>query len=97
VGDPAFDIGMLLAHMLLPAAAAGRADAATPALRRCFDAYAAAHGDGAPALAEALVYTGLELLRRTVGAARVAAVSDDEAGLRVIASGAALVRTGNLA
>ena len=96
VGDPAFDLGMLLAHALLPAAAAGRGAAARGTLGRCHEAYAAAHGAGAPALAEALVYSGLELLRRTVGAARVAAVADDAAGLRTIEAGLALVRTTSL-
>ena len=97
VGDPAFDIGMLLAHALIPAAAAGRAAAARPALARCWRDYADAHGAaGLPGQDAALRYAGLELLRRTAGAARVAAVADDEAGLRVIETGAALVRSGSL-
>jgi 5-methylthioribose kinase len=95
VGDPAFDIGMLLAHALLPAAAEGRAASARPALAHCWESYAGAHGAaGLPALADALRYAGLELLRRTVGAARVPAVADDEAGLRVIDAGLGLVREG---
>ena len=89
---------MLLAHALIPAAAAGRAASARPLLERCWRAYAEAHGGaGLPALAGALRYAGLELLRRTVGAARVAAVADDAAGLRVIELGVALVRDGSLA
>jgi 5-methylthioribose kinase len=92
-GDPAFDVGMLLAHALLPSAAAGRAASALPVLAACWSAYAAEHGAaGLPALADALRYAGLELLRRTVGAARVTAVASDEAGLRVIDVGAGLVR-----
>jgi len=98
VGDPAFDIGMLLAHALLPAAAAGRTATVRPTLGRCWQAYATAHAASElPDLAEALCYAGLELLRRTIGAARVAAVADDEAGLRVIDVGIDLVRTGSLA
>ena len=97
VGDPAFDIGMLLAHALLPAAAAGRAASAGPLLAHCWQAYAGAHGAaGLPDQADALRYAGLELLRRTIGAARVAAVADDAAGLRVIDAGLALVREGSL-
>jgi 5-methylthioribose kinase len=93
VGDPAFDAGMLLAHGLLPSAARGNAAAARTLLEGCWRAYAEAHGtDGLPALGDALRYAGLELLRRTVGAARVAAVADDEAGLRVVDVGARLVR-----
>ena len=98
LGDPAFDIGMLLAHALLPAAAAGRAAGARPLLEASWRAYAAAHGAGGlPALADALRYAGLELLRRTVGAARVADVAEDAAGLRVIEVGVALVRGSSLA
>jgi 5-methylthioribose kinase len=96
-GDPAFDIGMLLAHALLPAAAAGRAGSTRAGLARCWQAYAGAHGPaGLPREADALRYAGLELLRRSVGAARVAAVADDAAGLRVIEAGLALVRSGGL-
>jgi 5-methylthioribose kinase len=97
VGDPAFDLGMLLAHRLLPSAATGRSREAAPDLAACWDAYGAAHGEpGLPTLADALRYAGLELLRRTIGAARVAAVASDEAGLRVIDSGLALVRAPSL-
>jgi 5-methylthioribose kinase len=98
VGDPAFDIGMLLAHALLPATAAGRAASVRGTVSRCWQVYAAAHGAPAlPELTQVLSYAGLELLRRTIGAARVAAVADDEAGLRVIEVGIELVRTGSLA
>jgi 5-methylthioribose kinase len=97
VGDPAFDLGMLLAHRLLPSAAAGRSRAAAPDLAACWEAYRAAHGERElPALADALRYAGLELLRRSVGAARVAAVASDEAGLRAIEAGLALVRAPSL-
>jgi 5-methylthioribose kinase len=98
LGDPAFDIGMLLAHALLPAAAAARAASVRPTLEHCWQAYAGAHGAaGLPALADALRYAGLELLRRTIGAARVPAVADDDAGLRTIDAGVVLVREGSLA
>jgi len=97
VGDPAFDVGMLLAHRLLPAAAAGRASEAAPVLAACFSAYREAHGERALApLADALRYAGLELLRRTIGAARAPAVAGDEGGLRVIDAGLALVRRPSL-
>jgi 5-methylthioribose kinase len=97
VGDPAFDLGMLLAHRLLPAAAAGRSREAAPDLAACWDAYGAAHGErGLPTLADALRYAGLELLRRTIGAARVAAVASDAAGLGVIDAGLALARSPSL-
>jgi 5-methylthioribose kinase len=98
VGDPAFDVGMLLAHALLPAAAAGRAASAHAVLSQCWQAYVVAHGVAElPPLARALRYAGFELLRRTIGAARVAAVAGDAAGLRVIEAGLALVREGSFA
>jgi len=97
VGDPAFDVGTLLAHLLIAAAAAGRRAEARAAIGACWQAYAAAHGErGLASLTDALRYAGLELLRRTVGAARVAAVASDEAGLRVIDAGVALVGSGSL-
>jgi 5-methylthioribose kinase len=98
VGDPAFDLGMLLAHRLLPDAAAGRPGAAARTLAACWDAYRQTHGvEGAPALADALRYAGFELLRRTLGAARVPAVASDEAGLHTVAAGLALVRSPSFA
>jgi hypothetical protein len=88
---------MLLAHRLLPAAAAGRNGEAAPDLVACWDAYRAAHGEpDLPALEGALRYAGLELLRRTIGAARAPAVASDAAGLRVIEAGLALVRAPSL-
>jgi 5-methylthioribose kinase len=84
-GDPAFDLGTLLAHLALPAIARGDAASTEPLLRAAWRSYAEAAGT-AP-LADALRYAGLELTRRTIGAARVAAVASDEAGLRVLANG----------
>jgi 5-methylthioribose kinase len=84
VGDPAFDVGTLLAHLLLPALARGEPDRALPALGAAWDAYRGAHGGGAPPLAAAARDAGLELLRRTIGAARVAAVAEAPAALAVL-------------
>jgi 5-methylthioribose kinase len=92
LGDPAFDVGTLLAHLLLPAAARGALAPALPAAEAALEAYRAAHGPGAPALAEAARYAGLELLRRTIGAARVPAVEGDEAALAVLARAEAWIR-----
>ncbi len=91
VGDPAFDVGTLLAHLALPAIARGVERSARPLLARAWRSYAEAR-DGGPALAEAVRYAGLELIRRTIGAARAAAVTDDEAGLRALAVGTAWLR-----
>jgi 5-methylthioribose kinase len=97
VGDPAFDVGMLLAHLLIPAAATARPSQALPALGACWKAYCAAHGErGLPASADALRYAGLELVRRCIGAARVAAVASDASSLAVIDAGVTLLRGGSL-
>jgi 5-methylthioribose kinase len=85
VGDPAFDLGTLLAHLLLPAAALDALAPALPAAEAAWEAYRAAHGPGAPAFAEATRHAGLELLRRTIGAARLPAVGSSEAALAVLA------------
>jgi len=93
VGDPAFDIGMLLAHVLLAGVAHGESKPAQALAAALFDAYARAHGQGGcPELPDALRYAGIELLRRTLGAARVPAVERDAAGLRVVDAGVALLR-----
>ncbi len=75
VGDPAFDVGTLVAHLLLPSAAAGRSTAARPAVEAAWEAY----GVRPCAFEDVARYAGIEMLRRTVGAARVAAVASDEA------------------
>lgn len=84
-GDPAFDLGTLLAHALLPHAARGRAERAAPALAALWEAYAEAHGlEARIDFAEAALYAGIEVLRRTLGAARVAAVASEEASLAAV-------------
>jgi 5-methylthioribose kinase len=93
VGDPAFDLGILLAHVWIPALARGSARAADAAVRELWSAYAGAHGaTSLPPFADAARYAGIEMLRRTLGAARVPAVAPDAAGLAVVDAGLALVR-----
>ncbi len=85
VGDAAFDLGTLLAHLALPALARG--GDARELIARVRRAYAAERDCDGELLARAGRYAGFELIRRTIGAARVAAVASDEAGLRVLAQG----------
>jgi 5-methylthioribose kinase len=92
VGDPAFDLGTLCAHLVLPALARGELEQALPALEAAADAYARAHGPGAPPFADAARYAGLELLRRSAGAARVPAVLEPEPALAVLACGERWIR-----
>jgi 5-methylthioribose kinase len=84
VGDPAFDLGQLFAHLWLPAAARGEAARAEPALAGAWQAYQRASGCGAERRRDARRYAALEMLRRTLGAARVAAVDAPEASLAVL-------------
>jgi 5-methylthioribose kinase len=83
LGDPAFDVGTLVAHVELAALARGAdARASVAALWR---AYRDACGSAlAPPFAAAARYAGLEMMRRTIGAARVAAVESDDVALAAI-------------
>jgi len=93
VGDPAFDIGQLLAHLLLPAIARGEPASGRRAAELAWAAYASASAPSEDAsFAAAAVHAGIELLRRTLGAARVPAVERDEAGLAVVDAGLRLVQ-----
>ncbi len=92
-GDPAFDVGTLLAHLALPAAAQGTPEDSAPLLRAVWSAYRDERGTGAPAASDVLRYAGLELIRRTIGAARVRFVEEDDAGLAVLDLGLRWART----
>ncbi len=86
VGDPAFDVATLLAHLALPRVAAARPEDARGDLEAAWDAYANAfpEPEGGPGHAAAARLAGFEMLRRTIGAARVACVEPPEAALRVL-------------
>jgi 5-methylthioribose kinase len=92
VGDPAFDLGTLMAHLALPAVAAGEPRRSLPAVAAAWSAYRDAAGGAGAGFAEAARYAGLELLRRTLGAARAPAVSACEAALAVVERGERWVR-----
>jgi 5-methylthioribose kinase len=94
VGDPAFDLGQLVGHLLLPAGARGRPAAARPAVDAAWSVWSQATGQGAEARRAVGRYAGIELLRRTLGAARVPAVASDAASLRVVDAGLRLLRDG---
>jgi 5-methylthioribose kinase len=93
VGDPAFDVGVLLAHLIGPAVACGETAAVGGTVDAVWSSYAAAHGGaGLAEFADVARHAGIELLRRTLGAARVAWVASDAAALAVLEAGARLVR-----
>jgi len=93
VGDPAFDVGLLLAHVLLPAVARCELARAAATVAAAWNAYASAHGADAPPFADAARHAGIEVLRRTIGAARVAAVADTTAALAALDLACPLIRT----
>ena len=94
VGDPAFEIGTLIAHVLLPAAARGDLSHARPAVAALWAAYSAAHGDdGLAAFPAVARYAGFELMRRTLGAARVPATLEPAGALAVLDAAESWVRT----
>jgi 5-methylthioribose kinase len=96
VGDPAFDLGQLLAHLLLPAAARGEPETAADTLQTVWQAYRDEAGSAPSLLAHAALHAGIELLRRTIGAARVPAVQRDDAALAVLDEGVRLVHEARL-
>jgi 5-methylthioribose kinase len=93
LGDPAFDLGQLAGHLWLRALARGDPRTAAPAVSALWSAWSDSAGGEAQAslFSEALIYAGVEMLRRTLGAARVPEVSRDEVALRAIEAGRAWV------
>jgi len=85
VGDPAFDVGTLLAHVWLGRLAArGPVRAISPA-QSLWAGYTDALGTAMRVpFSDVARYAGLEMMRRTIGAARVAAVASAEASLAAI-------------
>jgi len=93
VGDPAFDLGVLVAHLRLPALARGAPGEADAPVRAAFAAWESRlAGRLAADFAAVARYAGIEMLRRTIGAARVAAVATPAAGLAVLAEAVAWLR-----
>ena len=92
MGDPAFDVGQLAGHLWLRALARGDARAAAPAVSALWSSYSAAAGGALQVVfGDALVHAGIEMLRRTLGAARIPEVSRDVVALRAIDAGRAWV------
>ena len=92
VGDPAFDVGTLVAHVLLGGIGRGEVAARGSDVAALWDAYGSSTQDP-PRFAAVARYAGLEILRRTVGAARVAAVAEADAAVAALDLACRLVRT----
>ena len=81
-GDPAFDLGTLVAHLCVNAL--GQQAPVPPSVTALWSAYQGTAGGSALRFEDVTRYAGFELLRRTLGAARLAAVERDDAGLAVL-------------
>jgi 5-methylthioribose kinase len=92
VGDPAFDVGTLLAHVLLAALARQALVAAAPTCTSTWHTYSAAGDGAAPSFVDVARYAGIEMLRRTIGAARVVAVADTRTALAAVDLASQLIR-----
>lgn len=87
VGAPAFDLGILIAHLSADRLSRGAPDLGD-APRETWKAYALAWSQRSaaapPAGAEVAQQAGFELLRRTIGAARIAAAASVEGAERLL-------------
>lgn len=81
VGDPAFDIATLLAHVFLPAIGRSEIERARLSARRIWDGYCEAIAEPLTDLAAVEAYSAIEMMRRTIGAARVEPMRDTGAAV----------------
>lgn len=94
IGDPAFDLGVLLSHLQLAALARGDAGSGRSTVLSIWSSYLTAHtGCPPPTFREVARYAGIEMLRRTIGAARAPGVDRDEVALSALEAGGRLVRS----
>jgi len=92
VGDPAFDLGTLLAQIHAFAALAPHDPAFARAEARVLESYAGAAGHASPELLDrARGYAGVELLRRTLGAARIRIAEPSSGATPILARAARLL------
>jgi aminoglycoside phosphotransferase (APT) family kinase protein len=89
VGDPAFDVGTLLAHLRLNLRIRG-GDLLGRAEQALVDGYREGKGLEED-VTRARGYAAVEMLRRTIGAARVRAVQGPEAALIAVRDAASLL------
>jgi 5-methylthioribose kinase len=90
VGDPAFDLGVARAHVELHAVLRPESSSARACLRALLEGYRA--GGGTPAAIErARGYAGVEMLRRSLGAARLTWLGDARATMAAVRHGADLL------
>jgi 5-methylthioribose kinase len=90
LGDPAFDVGTLVAHLWVNAR--GTPGAGLGLVQTLWSEYLGVTGPGALRFEEVALYAGIELLRRTIGAARIEAVAGEDASLRVLEAALGWIR-----
>ncbi|MCH2169430.1 phosphotransferase [Myxococcota bacterium] len=90
-GIPSFEMGVLLAHLWLPASVTGDVGPSRQHVETVWSAYVAEAGAEVCNFTDAAQFAGIEILRRCLGAARVASVSSDEAALTAVDLARALV------
>ncbi|MCZ6463773.1 MAG: phosphotransferase [Proteobacteria bacterium] len=90
VGDPAFDLGIVLAHVEVAALASHDAAPWTRAAARLLEGYLRG-GGRADDVERAHRHAGVELLRRTIGAARLARLEPDALSEAALWRGAELL------
>jgi 5-methylthioribose kinase len=90
VGDPAFDLGVARAHVEFHLALRAESSSSRAGLRALLEGYRAGGGT-AGTVERARGYAGVEMLRRTLGAARLPWLGETEAGMAVVRRAAALL------
>jgi len=91
VGDAAFDLGSALAHVLVHGVAGARASALEAGADALIAGYVDAGGRKRD-LDRARQFAGVEILRRSIGAARLSVLSGDAAASAAIGRGIELLR-----
>ena len=84
IGDPAFDLGTLVAHVYLPAIASGELAPAHATTRKLLAAYGDERKVPNDFVERVQVYAAIEIMRRTIGAARVDVTNDVQTALRCL-------------
>ncbi|MEX2205887.1 MAG: phosphotransferase [Myxococcota bacterium] len=91
VGDPAFDLGQAFAHVHVQRVQARDADPLAACERALFAGYSQTAGRDPELEARARAYAGVEILRRSIGAARLSLLGTTARAERALELGAALL------
>ncbi len=84
IGDPAFDLGTVVAHVYMPAIATGDPAPAHATTRKLLATYGDERRVPDDFAERVQVYAAIEIMRRTIGAARVDVTKDVRTALRCL-------------